>query len=105
MRTESVSKGSLDNWVDTHPDSLGLCRAYSNTRKHVTRKYPGELIALITSIMIDSKGCTVTIGYGPWDQPTAPLSHIDALRLAEQCEGDWRDFLTQHNIPLPPSRP
>ena len=70
--------------------------------KHVTRSWPGALIAQITSIESGPKGYTVTIGYRPWDQPAVPTTEVDALALAEQCERDWRDLLTQNGIPIPP---
>jgi hypothetical protein len=92
----------VNAFVRQHPNSLGLCRAYANTRKHVTRTRRGALIAQITSIESGPKGQTATIGYRPWDQPAVPTTEIDALALAEQCELDWRGLLTQKGIPIPP---
>lgn len=98
----SLSKTTdLDPFVQQHPDSLKLCRAYANTRKHMTRDRPGQLVAQITTIKAGPQGYAVTIGYGPWDQPTLPFSEIDALDLAQQCECDWRDLLNQRGIVIP----
>jgi hypothetical protein len=77
----------VKTFIDQHPDSLGLCRDYANTRKHVTRTRPGKRIAQITSIEVlpGSPGFTVMIGHRPWDQPTLAMTEVDALALAEQA--------------------
>ena len=98
----SLDEPTVKAFVGAHPNSLQLCRAYANTRKHVTRDRPGALIAQITSIESGPKGQTVTIGYRPWDQPGALTIEVDALALAEQCEQDWRDLLAQNGISIPP---
>ena len=70
----SPDKATVKTFIDQHPDSLGLCRDYANTRKHVTRTRPGERIALITSIEVlpGSPGFTVMIGHRPWISPRSP---------------------------------
>jgi hypothetical protein len=84
---QSLDKATVKTFIDQHPDSLGLCRDYANTRKHVTRTRPGERIAQITSIEVlpGSPGFTVMIGHRPWDQPTLAMTEVDALALAEQA--------------------
>jgi hypothetical protein len=86
----ALDESTVKAFVKQHLNSLGLCLAYANTRKHVTRTYPGALIAQITSIKTGPNGQTATIGYRPWDQPTLPTTKVDALELAEQCEREWR---------------
>ena len=98
----SLSKTVVNDWINQHPDSLGLCRAYANTWKHKTRDWPGALIAQITRVETGPNGQKVTIGYRPWDQPAQPMTEIDGLELAEESEQDWRDFLAAHGIPIPP---
>jgi hypothetical protein len=99
---QSLDNATVKTFIDQHPDSLGLCRDYANTRKHVTRTRPGERIALIISIEVvpGSPGFTVMIGHRPWDQPTLAMTEVDALALAEQSEQDWRDLLTQHHVAI-----
>jgi hypothetical protein len=84
---QSLDKATVKTFIDQHPDSLGLCRDYANTRKHVTRTRPGKRIAQITSIEVlpGSPGFTVMIGHRPWDQPTLAMTEVDALALAEQA--------------------
>lgn len=96
----SLSKAVVNDWINQHPDSLGICRAYANTWKHKTRDRPGALIAQITRIESGPNGQKVTIGYRPWDQPNQPMTEVDGLELAEKSEQDWRDFLKAHGIPI-----
>lgn len=98
----SVSESTVRAWIDQHPDSLGLCRDYANTWKHMKRNQSGARIAQITRIESGSSGQKVTIGYRPWDQPAQPMTEIDGLDLAGQSEQDWRDFLKIHGISLSP---
>jgi len=99
----SLGKRTVETFVKHHADSLGLCEDYANTRKHMVRKYRGERVAQITSIESRPKGQTATIGYLPWDQPdTTSMIEVDALALAQQSERDWRVFLTDKQIPIPP---
>lgn len=88
----------VNDWIDRHRSSLGLCRAYANTWKHMKRDRPGALIAQITRI---ESGPKVTIGHRPHDQPSQSMTEIDGLELAEQSEQDWRDFLKAHSISIP----
>jgi hypothetical protein len=97
----SLSSTVVNNWIKQHPDSLGLCRDYTNTWKHMKRDRPGARIAQITRIESGPNGQTVTIGYHPWDQPAQPITEVDGLDLAEQSEQDWRDFLKIHGISIP----
>ena len=99
--TLSLSEPTVRAWIDQHQNSLGLCRAYANTWKHMKRDRTGALIAQITRIESGPNGQKVTIGYRPWDQPTLSMTEVDGLALAEQSEQDWRDFLKTHGIPLP----
>ena len=91
----------VKDWIDQHQNSLGLCRDYANTWKHMTRNRAGARIAQITEIATSPNGYRVTIGYRPYDQPSQPMTPIDALALAEQSEQDWRDFLRMHGISIP----
>ena len=59
----SLDEATVRAFVDNHPDSLGLCRAYANTRKHMGRTQPGALIAQIASIESGTRGQAATIGY------------------------------------------
>jgi hypothetical protein len=67
----------------------------------MTRNRSGARIAQITEIATSPNGYGVTIGYRPYDQPSQPMTPIDALDLAEQSEGDWREFLKMHGTPIP----
>jgi hypothetical protein len=96
--TISPTKTMVNKWIDNHPKSLGICRTYANTWKHMKRKWPGELIAQITRIESGPNGQRVAIGYRPHDQPHQPMTEIDGLALAEESEQDWRDFLKMHGI-------
>jgi hypothetical protein len=97
----SLSQRVVNDWIVQHPDSLGLCRDYANTWKHMKRNQLGARIAQITSIESGPNGQKVTIGYRPWDQPNQPMTEVDGLALAEQSEQDWRDFLKDHGISIP----
>jgi hypothetical protein len=97
----SLNNSAVEANVTAHPKSLGVCRAYANTRKHMKRDSPTALIAQITSIEPGTKGQTATIGYYPQNDPSK-LIEVDALALAEQCECDWRGFLANHGIVIPP---
>jgi hypothetical protein len=96
-----LSEPTVLGWINSHPRSLAICRAYANTWKHMKRNRPGALIAQIIRFESGPHGPTVTIGYRPWDQPGTPMTEIDALALAEQSEKDWRGLLSQHSIPIP----
>ena len=97
----TLSESTVKAWIDQHPDSLGLCRDYANTWKHMKRDRPGARIAQITRIESGPYGQKVTIGYRPRDRPTLPMTEVDGLDVAEQSEEDWRDFLKTHGIPVP----
>lgn len=97
-----LSKNTVDAHVSQHSGSLGVSRAYANTLKHMKRTSPTQTVALITSIESGPNGQKVTIAYGAGNQAPSTYAKIDALQLAEQCEQDWRDLLTQHGIALPP---
>ena len=97
----SVTEPTVKAWIDQHQNSLGLCRDYANTWKHMTRNRSGARIAQITRIESGPNGQKVTIGYRPWDQPSQPMTEVDGLDLAEQSEQDWRDFLKMHGISIP----
>ena len=101
-RGTGLQKPTVATFVGQHPASLGVCRAYANTRKHMKRTQPSQTVALIASIETGPNGQKVTITYGPGNQPATSLAKIDALQLAEQCERDWRTLLSQHNIAIPP---
>jgi hypothetical protein len=98
----SLDECTVKAFVDQHQNSLSVARHYANTRKHMKRNRPSALIAQITSIASGPQGYTVTIGHGPGNAPIAGLTGVDALDLAERCEQDWRDLLTQHGIHIPP---
>lgn len=100
-RSAALSLSAIDTYVSSHPDTLGVCRAYANTRKHKERDNPAALTAQITKSGGNEHGETATIGYWPKDQP-ASITEADALELAEQSEKDWRDLLTAHGISIPP---
>lgn len=97
----SLDENAVNAFVAQHRDSLRICRAYANTRKHKIRDRPRALMAQITSMEIDPNGYSVKIGYRPWDQPTVPVTEVDALTLAERSEQDWRDLLSQHDLAIP----
>lgn len=97
----SLTEPTVRAWIDQHQNSLGLCRDYANTWKHMVRNRPGARIAQITKIESGPNGQKVTIGYRPWDQPSQPMTEVDGLVLAEQSEQDWRDFLRRQGIPIP----
>ena len=99
--TVPVTEPTVKAWIDQHQNSLGLCRDYANTWKHMTRNRSGARIAQITEIATSPNGYRVTIGYRPYDQPSQPMTLIDALDLAEQSEEDWREFLKMHGTPIP----
>jgi hypothetical protein len=98
--TLRLSSTVVNDWINQHLSSLGLCRDYANTWKHMTRNRTGARIAQITEIA-GPNGYRVTIGYRPYDQPSQPMTSIDALDLAEQSEQDWREFLRVHDISIP----
>lgn len=98
----SLPEPTVKAWIDQHPDSLGLCRDYANTWKHMKRNQSGARNAQITRIESGPSGQKVTIGYRPWDKPAQPMTEVDGLDLAEQSEQDWRDFLKMHSISIPP---
>ncbi len=97
----SLTAQTVRAWIDQHPDTLGLCRDYANTWKHMVRNQPNARIAQITDIESGPNGYKVTIGYRPNGQPSQPMTPIDALDLAEWSEQDWRGFLNAHGIPIP----
>jgi hypothetical protein len=97
----SLSQSIVKTWIDQHPNSLGLCRDYANTRKHAKRNHSGARIAQISQIENGPRGYRVTIAYGPATQPSPPMATVDALTLAQNSEQDWRAFLNQRNIPIP----
>ena len=97
----SLSESMVRTWINQHPDSLGLCRDYANTWKHMKRNQSGARIAQITRIESGSNGQKVTIGFRPHDQPNQPMTEVDGLELAGQSEQDWRDFLRTHGISIP----
>jgi hypothetical protein len=97
----SLTKQTVDNWINGHPGSLALCRDYANTLKHMTRRDPNARIAQITSIDSGPHGQKVTIGYRPSGQPNASMAEVDGLVLADQSENDWRNFLNLHKINVP----
>ncbi len=93
-----LTKGDVLAFVNQHPDSLGLCRDYANTRKHMSRSR-GRRIAQIISIDI-ATGYSVKIGYW-FPERSDAIAEVDALALAELSERDWRDLLEERGIPLP----
>lgn len=97
-----LSKNTVDAHVSQHSASLGVCRAYANTFKHMKRTSLTQTVALITSIESGPNGQKVTICHGAGNQAPGAYAKADALQLAEQCEQDWRDLLTQHGIAIPP---
>jgi hypothetical protein len=97
----SLSESTVRTWINQYPGSLGLCRDYANTWKHMKRNQSGARIAQVTRFESGPNGQKVTIGYRPHDQPNQPMTEIDALELAEQSEQDWRDFLKAHGISIP----
>jgi hypothetical protein len=97
----SLPDDTANDWMRDHLSSLGLCRDYANTWKHMTRNRRGTRIARITEIATGPNGYRVSIGYRPYDQPSQPMTPIDALYLAEQSEQGWRDFLKMHGISIP----
>jgi hypothetical protein len=100
-RATSLSDTIVNDWINQHRNSLGLCRAYANTWKHMTRDRSGALIAQITQIESSPNGYKVTIGYRPYDQANLPMTEVDGLTLAEESEQDWREFLKAHGISMP----
>ena len=96
----SLSKTAVNDWIGQHPDSLGLCRDYANTWKHMKRNQSGARIAQITHIESGPNGQKVWIGYRPWDNPAQPMTEVDGLDLAERSEQDWRDFLKMYGISI-----
>jgi hypothetical protein len=97
-----LTKATVDAHVRTHPASLGVCRDYANTLKHMRRGSPAQPVARIAEIESGPSGQKVTIAHGPGNQPPASHARTDARDLAEQCEQSWRNLLTQHNIAIPP---
>ena len=97
----SLDQPTVKAFIDNRQTSLCVARDYANTRKHMKRNGPAALIAQITSIESGPRGCKVTIGHGQGNVPPSALASIDALALAEDCERDWRDLLTQHAIQVP----
>jgi hypothetical protein len=97
----SSTAQTVKAWIDQHPGTLGLCRDYANTWKHMVRNQATARIAQITAIESGQNGYIVTIGYRHQGQPQQPMTPVDALDLAEQSEQDWRGFLAAHSISIP----
>jgi hypothetical protein len=96
-----LTKATVHTHVRNHPASLGVCRAYANTFKHMKRDSPAQTAARIASIEGGPNGQKITIGHGPGNQSPASYARTDALDLAGQSEQAWRDLLNQHGIPIP----
>jgi len=77
-----LTKATVDTHVHNHPASLGVCRAYANTFKHMKRDRPAQTVARIASSEGDRNGPKITIGHGPGNQPPASYARTDALDLA-----------------------
>lgn len=96
----SLTKQTVQAWMDSHPDSLALCRDYANTLKHMKRDNPNAVVAQITRIDSGSACQAVTIGYRPSGQPNATMTEVDGLDLAERSEKAWLDLLTAQGIAI-----
>jgi hypothetical protein len=96
-----LTKATVNTHVRNHPASLGVCRAYANTFKHMKRDRPAQTVARIASIESGPNGQKITIAHGPGNQPPASYARTDALDLAGQSEQAWRDLLTLHGMPIP----
>ncbi len=100
-RATGLSDSVVDNHISNCPRSLGVCRAYANTRKHMTRDKATALEAKISKTSGGPGRQTATITYWPKNQP-ASITEVDALDLAERSEQNWRALLTAKGIPVPP---
>ena len=98
-----LGKPALDAFVAEpgHAGTIGLCRAYADSRNHAEGGEPDTLHAEIVSTEAGPAGETATIGYWRQSNPGS-VSKIDALVLAERSERDWRVLLTANGIPIPP---
>jgi hypothetical protein len=99
--TLSLAEQTVRSWVSQHRNSLGLCRDYANTWKHMVRDQPSARIAQITRIESGPTGQKATIGYRPQGQPSQSMTEVDALGLAERSERDWRGFLRAQGVSIP----
>jgi hypothetical protein len=97
----SLSRTVVNNWINQHRDTLGLCRDYANTWKHMVRDSASARIVQITLIESGPNGYKVTLGYRPQGQPQQPMTEVDALDLAERSEQEWRNFLGANGIAIP----
>jgi hypothetical protein len=97
----SLSRSVVNNWINQHRDTLGLCRDYANTWKHMVRDSASARVVQITLIESGPNGYKVTLGYRPQGQPQQPMTEVDALDLAERSEQEWRNFLGAHGIAIP----
>ncbi len=102
-RAVPLGKSALDAFVaePEHVGTIGVCRAYANTRRPAKGGEPDTLHCEIVSTEAGPTGETATIGYWRKSQPRS-VSKIDALDLAERSERDWRALLTANGIPIPP---
>jgi hypothetical protein len=97
----SLTSQVVKAWIDSHPNSLAICRDYANTFKHMKRQSANAITAQITRIESGPSGQTVAIGYRPSGQSNAAMTEVDGLDLAERSEQDWRGLLSLYGIAIP----
>ena len=91
-----VGKREVQAAVNASPQ-LQLVRDYANTRKHLLRREPADIMAMpLEAGGRRPTGNYLTIGYGPADD--MHREEVDALELAEAAYAAWRAFMTEHGI-------
>lgn len=78
------------------PPMLEVCDAVAQTAKHHTRRQGGSPItAIVVKLRGDQTGIHADI---EWRSQSANNGSDDALKLADRCVDDWRQFFQQHGL-------
>lgn len=78
------------------PPTLELCDAVAQTAKHHTRRQSGSPItAIVVKLHGDQTGIHADI---EWTSQSGNNGSDDALKLADRCVDEWRQFFQLHGL-------
>ena len=78
------------------PPTLEVCDAVAQTAKHHTRRQGGSRItAIVVKLHGDQTGIHADI---EWTNQSGKFGSDDALKLADRCVEEWRQFFQQHGL-------
>jgi hypothetical protein len=95
---EETTRLPAKRYVRTAP-TLRLCGAISNTGKHHTRRPSKRSVdpinAIVGKLMSDEKGIHADI---EWASRRRGSGKADALKLADDCVAEWKQFFQKHSL-------